>query len=82
MSTLLSRAAGLSAYWSFLETNVSVRVCMSVCLHPCGFPHDFETDMIGLVRKQADEDFVSSQFECEVKRASTGEKCYSQIQLP
>ena len=41
-------------------------MCTSVCLHPCGFPNDFETDIIGLERKRADEDFASSQFECEV----------------
>lgn len=50
-----------------------VHVCMSVCLHPCGFPHDFETDIIGLVRKQADKDFASSQFECEVSDVAASE---------
>lgn len=54
----------------FLETNVFVPVCRSVCLHPCGFPHDFETDIIGLVRKRADEDFASPQFECEVSNVA------------
>lgn len=29
-------------------------------MHSCGFPHDFETDIIGPVRKEADEDFVSA----------------------
>lgn len=65
-----------------------VCACAYECarLHPCVFPHDFETGMMGLVRKKAEEDFASSQFECECEwcssqRASAGEKCYSQIQL-
>lgn len=39
-------------------------VCAYECvrLHPCVFPHDFETGMMGLVRKKAEEDFASSQF--------------------
>jgi len=42
---------------------VCICVYVSGFLHPFGFPHEFETDIGSLVRKQAEGLFASSQFE-------------------
>jgi len=49
-------------------------VCACVCLHPCGFSHDFETDIIGVVRNQAAEGLASPQFDCEVSDVAASEQ--------